>query len=97
MKMLYEKDTDKNMITDKNIAICGYGRQGHANALNLKDGVGALRDGSASIPKAESKGLKVTNLSDAAAWADVVMILTPDELQELTLTKIILSKELKQE
>ena len=86
MKMFYEKDTDVNLIKDKKIAIFGYGSQGHAHALNLKDsGVKevavALREGSSSIAKAESKGLKVMNLSDAAEWADVVMILTPDELQ----------------
>ena len=86
MKMFYEKDTDVNLIKDKKIAIFGYGSQGHAHALNLKDSgvkevVVALREGSSSIPKAESKGLKVMNLSDAAEWADVVMILTPDELQ----------------
>jgi len=86
MKMFYEKDTDKNLIINKKIAIFGYGSQGHAHALNLKDSgvkdvVVALRDGSASKAKAESKGLKVMNLSDAAEWADVVMILTPDELQ----------------
>ena len=87
MKMFYEKDTNVNLIKDKKIAIFGYGSQGHAHALNLKDSgvkevVVALRDGSSSIPKAESKGLKVMNLSDAAEWADVVMILTPDELDE---------------
>ena len=86
MKMFYEKDTDVNLIKDKKVAIFGYGSQGHAHALNLKDSgvkevVVALRDGSSSIQKAESKGLKVMNLSDAAEWADVVMILTPDELQ----------------
>ena len=86
MKMFYEKDTDVNLIKDKKIAIFGYGSQGHAHALNLKDsGVKevavALREGSSSKAKAESKGLKVMNLSDAAEWADVVMILTPDELQ----------------
>ena len=86
MKMFYEKDTNKNLIMDKKIAIFGYGSQGHAHALNLKDSgvkevVVALRDGSSSKAKAESKGLKVMNLSDAAEWADVVMILTPDELQ----------------
>jgi len=86
MKMFYEKDADVNLIKDKKIAIFGYGSQGHAHALNLKDSgvkevVVALREGSSSIPKAESKGLKVMNLSDAAEWADVVMILTPDELQ----------------
>ena len=86
MKMYYEKDTDVNLIKDKKIAIFGYGSQGHAHALNLRDSgvkevVVALREGSSSIAKAESKGLKVMNLSDAAEWADVVMILTPDELQ----------------
>ena len=68
------------------IAIFGYGSQGHAHALNLKDSgvkeiVVALREGSSSAAKAESKGLKVMNLSDAAAWADVVMILTPEDMQ----------------
>ena len=86
MKMFYEKDADVNLIKDKKVAIFGYGSQGHAHALNLKDSgvkevVVALRDGSASKAKAESKGLKVMNLSDAAEWADVCMILTPDELQ----------------
>ena len=86
MKMFYEKDTNVNLIKDKKIAIFGYGSQGHAHALNLKDSgvkeiVVALREGSSSAAKAESKGLKVMNLSDAAEWADVVMILTPDELQ----------------
>ena len=86
MKMFYEKDANVNLIKDKKIAIFGYGSQGHAHALNLKDSgvknvVVALREGSSSIKKAESKGLKVMSLSDAAAWADVVMVLTPDELQ----------------
>ena len=86
MKMFYEKDADVNLIKSKKVAIFGYGSQGHAHALNLKDSgvkeiVVALREGSSSAAKAESKGLKVMNLSDAAEWADVVMILTPDELQ----------------
>jgi ketol-acid reductoisomerase len=86
MKMYYEKDADVNLIKEKKVAIFGYGSQGHAHALNLKDSgvkqvVVALREGSPSIKKAESQGLKVMSLSDAAAWADVVMILTPDELQ----------------
>ena len=86
MKMFYEKDADVNLIKNKKIAIFGYGSQGHAHALNLRDSgvkevVVALREGSLSIKKAESKGLKVMSLSDAAAWADVVMVLTPDELQ----------------
>ena len=86
MKMFYEKDANVNLIKDKKVAIFGYGSQGHAHALNLKDSgvenvVVALRDGSASKKKAESEGLKVMSLSDAAEWADVVMVLTPDELQ----------------
>ena len=86
MKIFYEKDTNVNLIKEKKVAIFGYGSQGHAHALNLRDSgvkevVVALREGSLSIKKAESKGLKVMSLSDAAAWADVVMVLTPDELQ----------------
>ena len=86
MKMLYEKDTDTNLIKSKKVAIFGFGSQGHAHALNLKDSgvkdvVVALREGSPSKKKAEDQGLKVMSLSDAAEWADVVMILTPDELQ----------------
>ena len=83
MKTYYDKDTNKDLIKNKKVAIFGYGSQGHAHALNLRDSgvkevVVALREGSSSIEKAESKGLKVMNLSDAAEWADVVMILTPD-------------------
>ena len=86
MKTYYDKDTNINLIKDKKVAIFGYGSQGHAHALNLKDSgvknvVVALRDGSSSKQKAEGAGLKVMSLSDAAAWADVVMMLTPDELQ----------------
>ena len=86
MKTYYDKDTNKDLIKNKKVAIFGYGSQGHAHALNLKDSgvkevVVALREGSSSIKKAESAGLKVMTLSDAAAWADVVMMLTPDELQ----------------
>ena len=86
MKMFYENDADVNLIKSKKIAIFGFGSQGHAHALNLKDSgvkevVVALREGSPSKKKAESQGLRVMNLSDAAEWADVAMILTPDELQ----------------
>ena len=86
MKMLYEKDAKVDLIKSKKIAIFGFGSQGHAHALNLKDsGVKeiaiALREGSSSKRKAESQGLKVMSLSDAAEWADVLMVLTPDELQ----------------
>ena len=86
MKMFYEKDADVNLIKSKKVAIIGFGSQGHAHALNLKDSgvkeiVVALREGSPSIKKAEQAGLKVMCISDAAEWADVVMILAPDELQ----------------
>ena len=86
MKMLYEKDANVDLIKSKKIAIFGFGSQGHAHALNLKDSgvenlVVALRDGSPSQKKAEEQGLTVMSLSDAAEWADVLMVLTPDELQ----------------
>jgi ketol-acid reductoisomerase len=86
MKMFYEKDAEVDLIKSKKVAIFGFGSQGHAHALNLKDSgvndvVVALREGSSSKKKAESQGLRVMSLSDAAEWADVVMILTPDELQ----------------
>ena len=86
MKMLYEKDAKVDLIKSKKVAIFGFGSQGHAHALNLKDSgikevVIALREGSPSKKKAESQGLKVMSLSDAAEWADVLMVLTPDELQ----------------
>ena len=86
MKMLYEKDANVDLIKSKKVAIFGYGSQGHAHALNLKDSgvkevVVALRDGSPSKKKAEAQGLKVMSLSDAAEWADILMMLTPDELQ----------------
>ena len=86
MKMFYEKDADVDLIKSKKVAIFGFGSQGHAHALNLKDSgvndvVVALREESSSKKKAESQGLRVMSLSDAAEWADVVMILTPDELQ----------------
>ena len=86
MKMLYEKDTNIDLIKSKKIAIFGFGSQGHAHALNLKDSgvkevVVALREGSSSRKKAEAQGLTVMSLSDAAEWADILMMLTPDELQ----------------
>ena len=86
MKMLYEKDANVDLIKSKKIAIFGFGSQGHAHALNLKDSgvkevVVALREGSSSKKKAEAQGLKVMSLSDAAEWADILMMLTPDERQ----------------
>lgn len=85
MKVYYDKDADLSLIKGKKVAIVGYGSQGHAHANNLKDsGVDvtvALRQGSSSAIKAENSGLKVTNVADAVAAADLIMILTPDEFQ----------------
>ena len=86
MRVYYDSDADVNLIKSRKVAIVGYGSQGHAHANNLKDSgvtqlVVALRPGSAGIAKAEAAGLKVMSPSEAAAWADVVMVLTPDELQ----------------
>ncbi len=86
MRVYYDRDADVNLIKGKKVVIVGYGSQGHAHALNLKDsGVKevavALRQGSLSARKAEGEGLKVLSVADAAKWADVMMMLTPDELQ----------------
>ncbi len=86
MRVYYDRDADVNLIKGKKVAIVGYGSQGHAHANNLKDsGVSevrvALRAGSASAKKAENAGLQVMTPEEAAKWADVVMMLTPDELQ----------------
>ncbi|HLN22889.1 MAG TPA: NAD(P)-dependent oxidoreductase, partial [Patescibacteria group bacterium] len=86
MRVYYDRDADVNLIKSKKVAVVGYGSQGHAHVLNLRDsGVKelavALRPGSATIKKAEAEGLKVMSPADAAKWADIVMILTPDELQ----------------
>ena len=86
MRVYYDRDADLNLVKGKKIAIVGYGSQGHAHALNLRDsGVAevavALREGSSSRRKAEAEGLKVMTPAEAGAWADVVMILTPDEQQ----------------
>jgi len=86
MKVYYDADCDINLITGKKIAIVGYGSQGHAHAQNLRDsGVKdvavALREGSATAKKAEGAGFKVMTNAEAAAWADILMILAPDEHQ----------------
>ncbi|MGC1301736.1 MAG: ketol-acid reductoisomerase [Caulobacteraceae bacterium] len=86
MRVYYDRDADLARILDRKVAVIGYGSQGHAHALNLRDsGVKevaiGLRPGSASAKKAEAEGLKVMSVADAAAWADVVMMLTPDEHQ----------------
>ncbi len=85
MNRYYDKDADLNIIKSMKVAIVGYGSQGHAHANNLKDSgvevVVALREGSASADKASSAGLDVKSIEDATAWADLVMILAPDEFQ----------------
>jgi ketol-acid reductoisomerase len=86
MRVYYDRDADINLIKGKKVAVIGYGSQGHAHVLNLRDSgvkdvtVG-LRSGSASANKAEGEGLKVMSVAECAKWADVIMMLTPDELQ----------------
>ena len=84
MKAFYDADANVGLIRQKKIAIIGYGSQGHAHALNLKDSgvevVVGLKSDSKSRARAESEGLKVLEPSEAARWADIVMMLVPDEL-----------------
>ncbi len=83
--MIYDNDADLSKLDGKTVAILGYGSQGHAHALNLHESgvnvVVGLREGSASVAKAEADGLEVTTVADAAARGDVVMVLLPDEQQ----------------
>jgi ketol-acid reductoisomerase len=86
MRVYYDRDADLNLIKGKKVAIIGYGSQGHAHALNLRDsGVKdvavALRKGSQGVRKAAGEKLPVKEVAEAAKWADVMMMLTPDELQ----------------
>ncbi len=86
MKVYYEKDADIELIKGKKVAVVGYGSQGHAHVLNMRDsGVTelcvALREGSPSAAKAQAEGIEVKTVEEAAKWADIVMMLTPDELQ----------------
>ena len=86
MRVYYDRDADVNLIKSKKVAIIGYGSQGHAHANNLRDSgvkevVVALRPDSASIAKAKNAGIDVMSPADAAKWADVTMVLAPDELQ----------------
>ena len=86
MRVFYDRDADINLIKSKKVAVIGYGSQGHAHAMNMRDSgvedvVVSLRPGSGSAPKAEAAGFKVMTNTEAAAWADVVMVLAPDELQ----------------
>ncbi|MEA2401420.1 MAG: ketol-acid reductoisomerase [Thermoleophilaceae bacterium] len=83
--MIYDKDADLSKLDGKTVAILGYGSQGHAHALNLKDSgvdvVVGLREGSESADKARADGLRVESVADAASQGDVVMVLLPDEKQ----------------
>ena len=86
MRVYYDRDADLNLIKGKKVAIIGYGSQGHAHALNLRDSgakdlVVALRKGSTGVKKAEGEKLKTMEVKAAAKWADIMMMLTPDELQ----------------
>jgi len=85
MRVYYDRDADLGLIKNKKVAVIGFGSQGHAHALNMRDSgvkdvVIAARPG-ASAKKAEAAGFKVMNVADAAKWADVMMMVTPDELQ----------------
>ncbi len=86
MRVYYDRDADVNLIKAKKVCVVGYGSQGHAHAQNLRDSgikdiVVALREDSSARKKAEDAGFKVMTPADAAKWADVVMVLTPDEGQ----------------
>lgn len=93
VKMYYDKDANWDMMKDKTIAIIGYGSQGHAHALNLKDSganvIVGLYSGSKSWAKAEAAGLKVMTAAEAAIEADIIMMLIPDEKQAATYKKDI--------
>ena len=92
-KMYYEHDADPAIIRDRKVAIIGYGSQGHAHALNLKesgvDVVVGLREPSSSRAKAEEAGLTVRPIADAAKWADVIMLTMPDTEQKATYEELV--------
>ncbi len=92
-KVYYEKDADPSIIRGRKVAIIGYGSQGHAHALNLKDSgvdvVVGLREGSSSKAKAEAAGLKVMGIAEAAKWANVIMLTMPDTEQKATYDEFI--------
>ena len=86
MRVYYDRDADVNLIKGKKVAIAGYGSQGHAHALNMRDSgvkdvIVALREGSAARKKAETANFKVMTPTEAAKWADLMMVVTPDEGQ----------------
>src|SRR5258708_11109718 len=86
MRVYYDRDADVNLIKGKKVLVVGYGSQGHAHAMNLRDsGVKdvriALKTGSDTVKKAEGAGFTVMSPTDGAKWADIIMVLAPDELQ----------------
>jgi ketol-acid reductoisomerase len=93
MQMYYERDADPGLITRRKVAVIGFGSQGHAHALSLKDSgvdvVVGLRDGSARAQAASDAGLKVVDPETAAEWADVIMMLVPDQVQADVYTEVI--------
>ena len=92
-ELFYDDDADLSIIASKKVAVIGYGSQGHAHALSLRDsGVDVrvgLREGSASIQKAEDEGLKVLSVADAVKEADVVVLLAPDQVQRIVYSEEI--------
>jgi ketol-acid reductoisomerase len=99
MRVYYDRDADLKFVVNKKVAVIGFGSQGHAHALNMRDSgvkdvVIAARPG-ASAKKAEAAGFKVMSVADAAKWADVMMMVTPDELQA-DIYKEDLAKNMKQ-
>jgi ketol-acid reductoisomerase len=92
-KIYYDQDADLSLLREKKIAIVGYGSQGHAHALNLKDSgldvVVGLYKGSKSWPKAEKDGLRVATVAEAAQMADIVMVLLPDQVHRQTFEESI--------
>ena len=94
MRVYYDQDCDVNIVKDTKIAILGYGSQGHAHALNLRDSGAkqiavALRENSPSAKKASAEGLNVMGIADAASWCDLMMFTMPDELQAETYKKLV--------
>ena len=83
--IVYDSDADLSIIQGKKVAVVGYGSQGHAHAQNLRDSgvevVVGLQEGSKSRPKAEDAGFRVQTPAEATKWADVIVILTPDQVQ----------------
>ncbi|MGW8935503.1 ketol-acid reductoisomerase [Gordonia terrae] len=93
IELFYDDDADLSIIQGRKVAVIGYGSQGHAHSLSLRDSgvdvVIGLREGSKSKAKAEEQGLKVLTASEAAAWADVIMVLAPDTSQASIFTEDI--------